>query len=116
MLLQAFYSIRSERQRVERIGFNLLFRWFVGLGMDDPVCDATTFTSGANVTFDDFGVGRPNVTVAAGGVTANSMALARPIPLDAPVTTAVRFGIRVHLDHRAWGRGRASAKGSLCGQ
>ncbi len=44
LLLQAFYSIRSERQIVERIEFDLLFRWFVGLGMDDPVWDATTFT------------------------------------------------------------------------
>ena len=44
LLLQAFYSIRSERQLVERIDFDLLFRWFVGPGVDDPVWDATTFT------------------------------------------------------------------------
>ncbi len=44
LLLQAFYSIRSERQLVERVDFDLLFRWFVGLGVDDPVWDATTFT------------------------------------------------------------------------
>ena len=44
LLLQAFYSIRSERQLVERIEFDLLFRWFVGLGIDDPVWDATSFT------------------------------------------------------------------------
>lgn len=44
LLLQAFYTIRSERQLVERIEFDLLFRWFVGLGVDDPVWDATTFT------------------------------------------------------------------------
>jgi transposase len=44
LLLQAFYSIRSERQLVERIDFDLLFRWFVGLGIDDRVWDATTFT------------------------------------------------------------------------
>jgi transposase len=44
LLLQAFYSIRSERQLVERIEYDLLFRWFVGLGVDDPVWDATTFT------------------------------------------------------------------------
>src|SRR5918911_229179 len=36
MLLQAFYSIRSERQLMERLEFDLLFRWFVGLGIDDP--------------------------------------------------------------------------------
>jgi transposase len=44
LLLQAFYTIRSERQLVERIEFDLLFRWFVGLGVDDPVWDATSFT------------------------------------------------------------------------
>ena len=44
LLLQAFFSIRSERQLVERIDFDLLFRWFVGLDVDDPVWDATTFT------------------------------------------------------------------------
>ena len=37
MLLQAFYGIRSERQLMERMEFDLLFRWFVGLGVDDPV-------------------------------------------------------------------------------
>lgn len=44
MLLQAFYSIRSKRLLVERIDHDLLFRWFVGLGIEDPVWDATTFT------------------------------------------------------------------------
>jgi hypothetical protein len=37
LFLQAFYSIRSERQLVERIDYDLLFRWFVGLGIEDPV-------------------------------------------------------------------------------
>ena len=36
MLLQAFSSIRSERQLMERLEYDLLFRWFVGLGVDDP--------------------------------------------------------------------------------
>ena len=44
LLLQAFYSIRSERLLVERIDHDLLFRWFVGLGIEDPVWDATSFT------------------------------------------------------------------------
>ncbi len=35
LLLQAFYSIRSERRLVERIDYDLLFRWFVGLGIED---------------------------------------------------------------------------------
>ena len=44
LLLQAFYSIRSEQQLVEQLNYNLLFRWFVGLSPDDPVWHATTFT------------------------------------------------------------------------
>src|SRR6195256_5221152 len=44
MLLQAFYSIRSERQLMERLEFDLLFRWFVGMGVDDPVWDHSTFS------------------------------------------------------------------------
>jgi transposase len=43
-LLQAFYPSRSERHMVERIDYDLLFRWFVGLGIEDPVWDATSFT------------------------------------------------------------------------
>jgi transposase len=43
-LLQVLYTIRSERQLVEQLEYNLLFRWFVGLGMDDAVWHATTFT------------------------------------------------------------------------
>jgi len=44
LLLQAFYSVRSERQLMEQINYNLLFRWFCGLSPDAPVWDATTFT------------------------------------------------------------------------
>ena len=44
MLLQAFYSVRSERQLMERLEFDLLFRWFVGLGVDDAVWDHSTFS------------------------------------------------------------------------
>ena len=44
LLLQAFFSIRSERQLMQQLDYNLLFRWFVGLSMDAPVWDATTFS------------------------------------------------------------------------
>ena len=44
MLLQAFYSIRSERRFMERLEFDLLFRWFVGLGVDDVAWDHSTFS------------------------------------------------------------------------
>ena len=43
-LLQAFFTVRSERQLMEQINYNLLFRWFVGLSIDDAVRDATVFT------------------------------------------------------------------------
>jgi transposase len=44
LLLQVFYSIRSERQLMEQLNYNLLFRWFVGLSPDDPIWDPTVFT------------------------------------------------------------------------
>jgi transposase len=43
-ILQILYSIRSERQLMEEINFNILFRWFVGLGLDSPVWDHSSFT------------------------------------------------------------------------
>ena len=43
LLLQAFYTVRSERQLMEQLDYNLLFRWFVGLAIDDVVWDATVF-------------------------------------------------------------------------
>lgn len=43
LLLQAFYTVRSERQLMEQLDYNLLFRWFVGLSADDSVWDATVF-------------------------------------------------------------------------
>src|SRR3954453_9504149 len=44
LLLQALFTIRSERQLVQQISYNMLFRWFVGLSMDAPVWDVTVFT------------------------------------------------------------------------
>lgn len=44
LLLQVLYSVRSERQLIEQLDYNLLFRWFVGLEMDDEVWDVTVFT------------------------------------------------------------------------
>ena len=44
LLLQVLYTIRSERQLVEQLDYNLLYRWFVGLNMDDPMWDVTVFT------------------------------------------------------------------------
>ena len=44
LLLQCLYTVRSERLLMEQLDYNLLFRWFVGLEMDDPVWDATVFS------------------------------------------------------------------------
>lgn len=44
LLLQVFYSVRSERLLMEQIRYNMLFRWFVGLSIDDPVWDHSTFS------------------------------------------------------------------------
>ena len=52
MLLQAFYSVRSERQLMERLEFDLLFKWFVGLGIDDGVWDHSTFSKNRDRLLD----------------------------------------------------------------
>jgi transposase len=52
LLLQALYTIRSERQLIEQLDYNLLFRWFVGLGMDDRVWAPTTFTKNRDRLLD----------------------------------------------------------------
>ncbi|MGI4765415.1 MAG: IS5 family transposase [Janthinobacterium lividum] len=52
MLLQAFYSVRSERQLMERLEYDLLFRWFVGLGVDEPVWDHSTFSKNRDRLLD----------------------------------------------------------------
>src|ERR1700680_25189 len=44
LVLQGLYSVRSERLLMEQLDYNLLFRWFVGLNMDDPVWDFTVFS------------------------------------------------------------------------
>jgi transposase len=44
LLLQVLYTVRSERLLMEQLDYNFLFRWFVGLGIDDPVWDVTVFT------------------------------------------------------------------------
>jgi transposase len=52
MLLQAFYSRRSERQLMGRLEYDLLFRWFVGLGVDDLVWDHSTFSKNRDRLLD----------------------------------------------------------------
>jgi len=57
-LLQVIYTIRSERQLVEQIDFNLLFRWFVGLSMDERMWDHSTFSQNRDRLFNQ-DVARP---------------------------------------------------------
>jgi transposase len=52
LLLQVLYTLRSERQLMEQLDYNLLFRWFVGLGMDDEVWSPTTFTKNRDRLLD----------------------------------------------------------------
>ena len=52
LLLQAFYTIRSERQLMEQLDYNLLYRWFVGLGVDEPVWVPTVFTKNRDRLLD----------------------------------------------------------------
>lgn len=52
LLLQGLYTVRSERLLMEQLQYNLLFRWFVGLSMDEPVWDATTFTKNRDRLLD----------------------------------------------------------------
>ncbi|HEX9628252.1 MAG TPA: IS5 family transposase [Acidiferrobacterales bacterium] len=52
LLLQAFYTVRSERQLMEQLDYNLLFRWFVGLSMDDTVWDPTVFSKNRDRLLD----------------------------------------------------------------
>ncbi|NOJ50966.1 transposase, partial [Bradyrhizobium archetypum] len=52
MLLQAFYSIRSERLLMERLEYDLLFRWFVGIGVDDAAWDHSVFSKNRDRLLD----------------------------------------------------------------
>jgi transposase len=52
LLLQMLYSIRSERLLVEELDYSVLYRWFVGLSLDDPIWDATTFTKNRDRLLD----------------------------------------------------------------
>jgi transposase len=52
LLLQVLYGIRSERQLMEQLDYNLLYRWFVGLSPDDPVWDPTSFTKNRDRLLD----------------------------------------------------------------
>ena len=52
LLVQAFFSVRSERQLMEQLAYNMMFRWFVGLSMDAPTWDVTVFTKNRDRLLD----------------------------------------------------------------
>lgn len=52
LLIQVLFTIRSERQLMVQIDYNLLFRWFIGIGMDDEVWDPTTFSKNRDRLLD----------------------------------------------------------------
>lgn len=52
LLVQVLYSVRSERLLMEQLQYNLLFRWFVGIGMDEPVWDHSTFSKNRDRLLD----------------------------------------------------------------
>ena len=52
LLLQMLYSVRSERLLMEELDYSVLYRWFVGLSLDDPIWDATTFTKNRDRLLD----------------------------------------------------------------
>ena len=58
LLLQAFYTVRSERQLMEQLDYNLLFRWFTDLGIDNPVWDVSVFTKNRDRLLDGEIAGR----------------------------------------------------------
>src|SRR5688572_27158624 len=66
LLLQIFYSIRSERLLMEQLEYNILFRWFVGLTMDDAVWAPTVFTKNRDRVLNDVIAGRFSRTCASG--------------------------------------------------
>ena len=61
LLIMVLYSIRSERRLIEELHYNLLYRWFVGLGMNETVWDATTFSKNRE-RFIDGEVARGSLT------------------------------------------------------
>lgn len=59
--VQVLYSVRSERMLIEQLEYNLLFRWFVGLGMDDAVWAPTTFTKNRDRLLEDDRIGKERI-------------------------------------------------------
>ena len=77
LLLQALFSVRSERQLMEQLTYNLLYRWFVGLAMDGPVWDVRVFTKNRDRLLAG-DVARGFFRAVFGGATDQAAAVERP--------------------------------------
>ena len=80
LLLQPLYTVRSERQLMEQINYNLLFRWFVGLSIDNPVWDATTFCKNRDRLLD-------------GDIARKFMASVLDLPQVRPLLSSEHFSV-----------------------
>jgi len=95
LLLQALYSVRSERMLMEQLDYNLLFRWFVGLNMDDAIWDVTVFTKNSERLLDSPAVyQRPPLLRRSRPFRPPSV---RSDPRRASLTSSLRRGIEYHL-------------------
>jgi len=88
LLLQAFYSVRSERQLMEQLNYNLLFRWFVGLSVDEPVWVPTVFSHNRE-------------RLLAGDIAAEFMEAVLNLPEMTPLLSSEHFSVDGTLI-RAW--------------
>jgi transposase len=105
LLLQAFYTVRSERQLMEQLDYNLLFRWFVGLSADDPVWDATVFCKNRDRLLD-------------GDIAAQFMTVVLNLPQVRKLLSSEHFsvdgtlieGLGQHEEFCAQARGRTASR------
>jgi transposase len=107
-LLQAFYSVRSERQLMEQIDYNLLFRWFVGLGIDDAVWDHSTFSKNRDRLLDadvaaKFLEARRRAATASATTTARSAATKRTPPRRTPMPSSIARATDRRPSSATWG-------------
>jgi transposase len=87
LLLQAFYSVRSERQLMEQLDYNLLFRWFVGLSRDDPIWDPTVFSKNRDRLFQG-DIAQAFFTAVLTQARAASLVSAEHVPVDGTLLEA----------------------------
>ena len=104
LLLQGLYTVRSERLLIEQLDYNLLFRWFVGLGIDDPVWHPTAFTTNR----DRLARGRGRGQVPGGGAQPRAGSTAAE-PRALLGRRHADRGVGVDEDLRAEGRERRPA-------